>query len=315
MTPIVEQLLEMTQTALNTAIELQVAEAASGQLTNAQSDQHVSRDGHQITIQIQDQTNVDYGASHELLHLLLPTRGYPELQFDLLTGEPKLDEQYQTIATALYNAALHVVIRQWQADNGLLTEAVRQQLEQGFEASVPQEADQVANNMVVFHVLALLDQMVLLDGGDEVTTATWQARYPHAVEPAASLYAVLSAKPIADPFSLRRAVVKLFARFNQVLGQLGFANMNLAEYVTLPPVLSARQLRLQLNQTYLIQHSGYYDRRTKKEAYVALGNGDNQTAFVLPLTGKQTTAEAFQALYQQPLGTVLTQFDISATQR
>ena len=107
----------------------------------------------------------------------------------------------------------------------------------------------------------------------------------------------------------------LFSRFDTLIEQLGYQPTNDQEFATLSPVLSKRQLRLTLDQVYLIKHSGYRDRETKQPAYVAMGRSDDQNAFVLPLSENATTPEAFQQLYQQPLNDVLAQYQLDYTIR
>ena len=94
-------------------------------------------------------------------------------------------------------------------------------------------------------------------------------------------------RKLDSPFGLRRAVVHLLARFDTVIERLGYQPTNDAEFLaTLTPVLSHRQLRLTLDQVFMIKHSGYRDRETKEPAYVAMGRSDEQNAFVLPLPQK-----------------------------
>ena len=80
----------------------------------------------------------------------------------------------------------------------------------------------------------------------------------------------------------------------------------------MPPVLSQRQLRLQLNQVFELKHSDYRDVDSKAQGYVALG-ADGQNAFTLPLTNP--SAPFFQHLYTQSVQAVLTQYHLDYTVR
>ena len=51
------------------------------------------------------------------------------------------------------------------------------------------------------------------------------------------------------------------------------------EYTTLSPVLSARQLRLEMRQVFEIYHSDMKERGTDKRAYVGLRRSDGQLHF------------------------------------
>lgn len=256
-----------------------------------------------------DTTNADYTLSHELLHLLYQMKGYPQLQFHLLSGDPQVDDQLYATSTALYNAAVHMLIVAWQREHELITDAVVAQVLAGFKQNVPAEAD---DQLVIYRILSLLDLLGFLDGK---LPADLAAAYPQALPYAQELFQLINEQKLDSPFGLRRAIVHLFSRFDALIEQLGYQPTNDQEFATLSPVLSKRQLRLTLDQVYLIKHSGYRDRETKQPAYVAMGRSDDQNAFVLPLSENATTPEAFQQLYQQPLNDVLAQYQLDYTIR
>ncbi|MFD1393091.1 hypothetical protein ACFQ3L_05720 [Lacticaseibacillus jixianensis] len=277
---------------------------ASGVLTHTQSTQKLLPNGH-LELRISDTTNVDYTLSHELLHMKLVTDGFPPLQYRLATGEPQVDQQFFAVGTALYNAALHLPIRAAQAKLGVLTPAVEKQLAAGVTAVLPKTP---RPDQLVYCVMTLLDALVAFEGGSKGQLKYWGANYADALPLAQQLYTTLMAKPCTRPFDFRRMVVRLWWQFDQILQKHGFQATANAEFATLPPILSERQLRLALNQTFEVLHSEMIDRTTKKRAYVALGKGDGQNAFVLPLAN--LSAEGFQQLYQTPLKTVLLQYKV-----
>ena len=277
----VETLLNEVKEHYDHPLEVDISGEASGVLTHDQSHQQLKKDG-TLVVAVTDTTNVDYTLSHELLHLLFQMKGYPQLQFHLLSGDPQVDDQLYATSTSLYNAAVHMLVVAWQRDHNLLTDAAVAQVLAGFKQNVPAE---LAN------------------------------AYPQALPLARELYDLLDAQKLDSPFGLRRAVVHLLARFDTVIERLGYQPTNDAEFATLTPVLSHRQLRLTLDQVFMIKHSGYRDRETKEPAYVAMGRSDEQNAFVLPLPEKETTPEAFQQLYQQSLNDILTQYRLDYTIR
>lgn len=304
----VQVLLDEVKQHYDHPLEVVIQGEASGVLTHDQSHQRLKKDG-TLEVVVTDTTNADYTLSHELLHLLYQMKGYPQLQFHLLSGDPQVDDQLYATSTALYNAAVHMLVVAWQREHGLITDAVVAQVLAGFKQNVPAEAD---DQLVIYRILSLLDLLGFLDGK---LPADLAAAYPQALPYAQELFQLINEQKLDSPFGLRRAIVHLFSRFDALIEQLGYQPTNDQEFATLSPVLSKRQLRLTLDQVYLIKHSGYRDRDTKQPAYVAMGRSDDQNAFVLPLPENATTPEAFQQLYQQPLNDVLAQYQLDYTIR
>ncbi|KRK31521.1 hypothetical protein Q777_GL002069 [Lacticaseibacillus rhamnosus DSM 20021 = JCM 1136 = NBRC 3425] len=304
----VQVLLDEVKQHYDHPLEVVIQGEASGVLTHDQSHQRLKKDG-TLEVVVTDTTNADYTLSHELLHLLYQMKGYSQLQFHLLSGDPQVDDQLYATSTALYNAAMHMLVVAWQREHGLITDAVVAQVLAGFKQNVPAEAD---DQLVIYRILSLLDLLGFLDGK---LPADLAAAYPQALPYAQELFQLINEQKLDSPFGLRRAIVHLFSRFDALIEQLGYQPTNDQEFATLSPVLSKRQLRLTLDQVYLIKHSGYRDRDTKQPAYVAMGRSDDQNAFVLPLSENATTPEAFQQLYQQPLNDVLAQYQLDYTIR
>ncbi|WP_156321868.1 hypothetical protein [Lacticaseibacillus thailandensis] len=85
--------------------------------------------------------------------------------------------------------------------------------------------------------------------------------------------------------------------------------------MVLPPVLSKRQLRLELTQLYTLSETSLSVDGDDLTGFIAQGNTDHQTAFVLSLPKDAASSEALQALYQRPVKDVLDQFDITYSER
>ncbi|WP_338216533.1 hypothetical protein [Lacticaseibacillus salsurivasis] len=302
----ITKLLEAVKSNYATPIEVVVEGEASGQLNHSQSAQKLLANGH-LEVRVTDTTAPDYTLSHELMHMLLITTGFPQLQYHLASGEPALDQQFFAVSMALYDAALHDLIRQWQAEHGVLTAEVMTALAAGVEAVLP-AVDELNDGLLVYCTMTLLDALVMFEGGSKAQQKHWSHDYPQAMTLAQSLYATITSKKHATPFDFRRLVVRLWRQFDEMLPHAGFQPTVNAEFATLPPVLSERQLRLAVNQTYELLHSEMRDLETKKRAYVAMGKGDGQNAFVLPVG--DLSPEGFQQLYQAPLKTILNQYDI-----
>lgn len=310
--PILNDLFAKIQPGYTMPIKFDISGTPADKLVHSQSQEVLQPNG-DLLVQIKDSPDVEYTLSHELMHMYLATSGYPQVQYHLLTGTPEVDKQHYATATALSTAALHAVVAEWQRAHGFLGEKQFDLLKKGFAAAIPPEPAG-GDNLVIYRSLSLFDHMTLfVDGGTDAQKAQWENDFPQAYPLAQDLYQTLTQKALDTPFAYRRAVVNLFARFNALVQAARFQPLDNDEFATLPPVLSQRQLRLSLNQVFTLKHSAYRDRQTKQLAYVALGKGDRQNAFVLPLT--DTSPAAMQSLYQQPLGEILDQYHIDYSLR
>lgn len=310
--PILNDLFKQIQPGYTMPVKFEISGTPADKLIHSQSQEVLQPNG-DLVVQIKDSPDVDYTLSHELMHMYLATTGFPQVQYHLLTGTPEVDKQHYATATALSTAALHAVVADWQREHGFLGDKQLDLLEKGFASALPKEPAG-GDNLLIYRGLSLFDHMTLfVDGGTDDQQAQWQQDFPQAYPLAKDLYQTLTEKALDTPFAYRRAVVNLFARFNALVQAAGFQPLDNDEFATLPPVLSKRQLRLSLNQVFTLKHSAYRDRQTKQLAYVALGKGDRQNAFVLPL--KDTTPAAMQSLYQQPLGEILNQYQLDYSVR
>nr|MCG4642132.1 hypothetical protein [Bifidobacterium bifidum] len=75
----------------------------------------------------------DYTASHELLHLLMLLRGFPQIFFQLSLGSEELDEQMMIMATDLYDAVMHRVVTAEQRKHGLIDDQIEAEYFKGIE--------------------------------------------------------------------------------------------------------------------------------------------------------------------------------------
>ncbi|MCE8501551.1 hypothetical protein QY881_03275 [Latilactobacillus sakei] len=295
--PEIQSLVAQVQANYPQPIKIRVAQEASGMLKHDQA-QRVMNDDGSLAILLTDATAVDYSLSHELLHLLLLSTGFPQVLEDVTTENVQLDEQLMATGMTLYNAAVHTIIQQEQVAHGFVDTETKQAYLEGFRDNMTPEKDDPENQWVIYRVLTLLDALVFFDGGNQQLDNQWTTDYPVAYPQAQILYQVLQRKTIDSPFTLRRAVINLWVAFDRVLETLGFAATNLQQLLTLTPVLSERQLRLDVRQVYDILHSDHLlANKTQQMAYVGIGKSDQQNAFVLSVSDKEATPEYFQRLY------------------
>lgn len=260
-----------------------------------------------LVIIVTDLTAPNYTASHELLHLLMLLKGFPQIFFQLSLGDKELDEQMMIMSTDLYNIAMHRVVVAEQRKHGFITDEIEEQYLKGIEHTLTPEKEE--DDERTLRLLTLLDALVFY--GDHISKyeKTLAEKYPLALAAAKKMYADITKKPIKSPFDMRRSIVKIYSLFDQQMQEWGLPALHNNEYTTLSPVLSARQLRLEMRQVFEIYHSDMKERGTDKRAYVGLRRSDGQNSFTLPVPA-QNAPEEFKKIYDQPVKEFLEQNSI-----
>ena len=260
-----------------------------------------------LVIIVTDLTAPNYTASHELLHPLMLLKGFPQIFFQLSLGDKELDEQMMIMSTDLYNIAMHRVVVAEQRKHGFITDEIEEQYLKGIEHTLTPEKEE--DDERTLRLLTLLDALVFY--GDHISKyeKTLAEKYPLALAAAKKMYAEITKKPIKSPFDMRRSIVKIYSLFDQQMQEWGLPALHNNEYTTLSPVLSARQLRLEMRQVFEIYHSDMKERGTDKRAYVGLRRSDGQNSFTLPVPA-QNAPEEFKKIYDQPVKEFLEQNSI-----
>ena len=215
-----------------------------------------------LVIIVTDLTAPNYTASHELLHLLMLLKGFPQIFFQLSLGDKELDEQMMIMSTDLYNIAMHRVVVAEQRKHGFITDKIEEEYLKGIEHTLTSEKEE--DDERTLRLLTLLDALVFY--GDHLSKyeKTLAEKYPLALAAAKKMYAEITKKPIKSPFDMRRSIVKVYSLFDQQMQEWGLPALHNNEYTTLSPVLSARQLRLEMRQVFEIYHSDMKERGTDK---------------------------------------------------
>lgn len=251
-----------------------------------------------LVIIVTDLTAPNYTASHELLHLLMLLEGFPQIFFQLSLGDKQLDEQMMIMSTDLYNIAMHRVVVAEQRKHGLIDEQVEQLYLKGIEHTLSAEKED--DDERTLRLLTLLDALVFYGDNLPKYEKALEEKYPVALAAAKKIYAEITKKPIKNPFDMRRTIIKIYSLFDQQMQDWNLPALHNNEYTTLSPVLSERQLRLEMRQVFEIYHSDMKERGTSKRAYVGLRRSDGQNSFTLPAPASETP-EAFKKIYAQPV--------------
>ncbi|MGX6429530.1 IpaB/EvcA family protein [Levilactobacillus yonginensis] len=292
----VQGLLDQVNALYPGKVEVQfIGELQAGFVRHDQAQQ--MQMGKDIAIQVADLTAPNYTASHELLHLLMILSGFPQVFFSLTTGQDQLDEQLMIMGTELYDIVSHIVVVSEQKKHHLIDDHIKDLYLNGVTATIKPEPTPVDDEMTL-RTLTLLDALVFFGTDDDQLMAQFKRDYPISFEAAQKLYAIITAKPIDSPFTLRRNVVKLFKAFDEQLEAWHLPALHNTEFTTLTSVLSKRQLSLTVKQIFELYHSDMHEKTTQRRGYVGFNRADNQNAFVLPAPApKNDTPEYFTKIY------------------
>ena len=119
-----------------------------------------------LVIIVTDLTAPNYTASHELLHLLMLLKGFPQIFFQLSLGDKELDEQMMIMSTDLYNIAMHRVVVAEQRKHGFITDEIEEQYLKGIEHTLTPEKEK--DDERTLRLLTLLDALVFY--GDHISS-------------------------------------------------------------------------------------------------------------------------------------------------
>lgn len=287
-------------------ITLEFADSASGIVRH---DQGQLLAGDHLTLQINDLTNPDYTVSHEVIHALLQLKQeIPAISFNLTTGKPELDRKLMATAVELYDIVVHFLVYQKQAELNLLNDTVKEQYFKGLLATLQPEPTTGLDNWMVLRMVLILDALVFFQAEQANILLKLQELYPIATQKAQLLFAVISAKPVIDAFTVGRAVARLFRTFDKCLADLNLVEMHLNDFVTFQLVLSERQQRWAVHQLFDIFRTDLKESATMKNAYVGRYKNNEQDSFVLTAPAKNSDTY-FKEIYDLPVGEFLKQIN------
>jgi len=291
-----QSLLDAVNEIFPGKVELQfIGQLQSGYVRHDQA--QAVQDKDHIMIQISDLSAPDYTASHELLHLLMTLRGFPQIFFAISTGEEQLDQQLMMLGTELYDTVSHMVVVSEQRKHNLINDEIEQMYMKGVRATIDPEPTPVDDKMTL-RLLVVLDALVFYGDQNKVVNNQLENDYPISFAAAKKLYALITEKPVDSPFTLRRNVVKLFKSFDDQLKDWGLPPINMTEFATISNVVSKRQLHLEVRQMFELYHSDMVDIKTKRRAYVGINRADGQNSFVISAPTKDNdNPDYYKAVY------------------
>ncbi|WP_251548142.1 IpaB/EvcA family protein [Limosilactobacillus caecicola] len=263
-----------------------------------------------LVITVTDMTAPNYTASHELLHLLMLLRGFPQIFFQLSLGDEQLDEQMMIMSTDLYDVAMHRVVVAEQRKHNLIDDQIEAEYLKGIQATITKETAGGEDDERTLRLLTLLDAIVFYGGHLDKVRDQLEQDYPLAFAAALKMYDQIAERRIDSPFEMRRQIVKLYRLFDEQLLDWGLPALHNNEFTTVSPVLSARQLRLKVRQVFEIFHSDMKDRRGHDDIYIGLRRNDHQNSFTLRGPSGKNRSQKFVEMYDEPVEKLLEDLNV-----
>lgn len=260
--------------------------------------------GGKLKIDVYDQTEPNYTIAHELLHFLLMFENTPQVAFNLTTGDSNRDHKFMVAGIDLYDTVLHTKVYAKQRKLGFIDDRIEELYLKGVLAILKPEPKGKRDEWMVLRTVTLLDALVFYADDLDLVLPKFKENYPLSLAAAQKLYALMTAKPLKTAFELRRGVVRLWKSFDKQLSDWNLLAMQLNDFITLTPVLSERQLRLETSALFEFYHTPWQENLTFKTAYIGRFKVDGQNTFILPDLGKEP-AERFKELYAMPVKELL----------
>lgn len=264
--------------------------------------QHFLRGG-KLKVEVYDETDPNYTIAHELLHFLLMFEQTPQISFDLTTGNIDRDHKFMLAGVELYDTVLHTKVYAKQRQLGFINEKTKELYLKGVKGILKPEPKDQRDEWMVLRTVTLLDAFVFFEANGD-TLMQLEELYPTSFEAAKKLYQIMTEKSLETAFELRRSIVRVWRSFDEQLTNWKLLPMNLNDFITLTPILSERQLRLEASRLFEFYHTPWQDNLKFKSAYIGRFKVDRQNSFILPDLGKEHSEE-FKKLYALPVKELL----------
>lgn len=298
-----QELIAQVEEKFPAGVEIEFKEPKKvGYLRHDQAQHYLH--GGKLKVDVYDQTDPDYTIAHELLHFLLMLDKTPQVAFNLTTGDTNKDHKFMLAGIDLYDTVLHTKVYAKQRELGFVDDRVEELYLKGILAILKPEPKGKRDEWMVLRTVTLLDALVFFADDLAQVLPELEKNYPISLAAAQKLYAVMTEKSLQTAFEVRRGVVRLWKSFDKQLSEWNLLSMHLNDFITITPVLSERQLRLETSSLFEFYHTPWQENLTFKSAYAGRFKVDGQNSFILPDLGEKP-AEKFKELYAMPVKQLL----------
>jgi len=285
--------VEKIEQQYNKKIELYSNYADQKNLTLDQANHEMKDDV--IRVVITNEKFSDFVLSHELHHIELELSDEPSISCSVTSGKPDADGRVLAIANSVFETLEHVEVLKRQKEDGTYTDAVKEAYLKGVNDSLRPKVQLDLANMRFYRTLIMFDGIIF---GEHSEDAQWQNEFATSFKYATKLVEIAEKNDLTVPFQFRRALVNTLDAYNEIIISNGYQGSHFHTFLNVTPVVSERQLRLGLSQTYQIKHSEYKNRATGKDGFALIAINDGQSVANLNLDPAKVTPEFYKAFYQ-----------------
>jgi len=285
--------VESIEQQYNKKIELYSDYAEQQYLTLDQASHEMKDDV--IKVVITNEKYSEFVLSHELHHIELELSDEPSISCALTTGKQDADGRVLAIANSIFETLEHVTVLKRQQEDGTYTADVKAEYLKGVNAALRPKVTLDLANMRFYRTLIMFDGIIF---GEHEHDADWQNEFSTSYKYATKLVEIAEKNDLSVPFQFRRALVNALDAYNEIIISNGYQGSHFHTFLNITPVVSERQLRLGLNQTYQIKHSEYKNRATGKDGFALIAMNDGQSVATLDLDPAKVTPEFYKAFYQ-----------------
>ncbi|WP_241685260.1 hypothetical protein [Companilactobacillus metriopterae] len=250
----------------------------------------------EINITVKNEKYFEFVLSHELHHIMLEISDEPSVSNAVTSGNQGLDGRILSTANSIFESLEHVQVIQDQLEDGTLTDEIKDLYLQGIEKALHPNVDLDENNLHFYQILIMLDGMIFSQHSRD---EQWKQDMPEVYGIVAEMLKEIESSDLSKPTEFRRTLINTLDMYDNYITNAGYEGMNYHDFLNITPIVSERQLRLNLNQNYQIKHSVFKNRATGKDGFVLIGTKDEQSVATLNIDPKLVKPEFYQVYYSR----------------
>jgi len=215
-----------------------------------------------------DEPFIDYILSHELLHVLLDTKGFPNTYFI----DANICCQFSDdMGNMIKNIVIHKVIIQEQLSRGFnIVDAPKKKLK-----NVVETWPNITNltDSTLWYLLALTSFMIEAEFCLSEYESAIDIKNPILYKSAKFLYEVIIEQKLETPYKTRKVLIKVLKKFDELLVENNIAPLKLFEKLLIRFIPTEWQLQLKVNQVFNVRKS------SKDDSLFLFTNSEGQLSF------------------------------------
>lgn len=231
-----------------------------------------------INIKARNNENIESILSHELLHAYFLRKGYPNHHYVL--GENNAIFHF---GRDLYNHVIHKLILEEQLKRGFDVKWHQKTLAEGLGKDVDKEWRNPKDIVMYSMIILLCD--ILCGDYKEIYKKEINSKFPKADTISKKLYNSIMEEDFKTPYETRKAIVRVYKRFNNILKSYKLPNLNLSENVVITYIPSDEELSKKVLKVFHICKEVKYVDGVK--FWLLKSNIDEQSSFIIATRNRE----------------------------